>query len=146
MCLLMQETWIWSLDQEDPLEKEMTIHSGILPWEIPWTEETGRLQSMRSQRVGHDLATKQQQQTLPVISSHKSNSLFFHGFQKAFFLLMVCNEGERKEKKNKNKRRKGSRRETRRGDVICMKSILKTIIDQKGLQIHKIHYCLSSFS
>ena len=60
----MQEMWIWSLDQEDPLEKEMTTHSSILPWEIPWTEEPGGLQSMRSQRVGHGLATKQQQ-TLP---------------------------------------------------------------------------------
>ena len=87
----------------------MTIHSGILPWEIPWTEEPGGLQSMRSQRVGHDLATKQQQQTLPVISSHKSNSLFFHGFQKALFLLMVRNEGERKEKKkNKTREEKGA--------------------------------------
>ena len=43
---------------EDPLEKEMAIHSSILAWEISWTEEPGRLQSMRSQRVGHDLATK----------------------------------------------------------------------------------------
>ena len=60
----MQEMWIWSLDQEDPLEKEMTTHNSILPWEIPWTEEPGGLQSMRSQRVGHGLATKQQQ-TLP---------------------------------------------------------------------------------
>ena len=37
----MQEMWIWSLDQEDPLEKEMTTHNSILPWEIPWTEEPG---------------------------------------------------------------------------------------------------------
>jgi len=42
-----------SLDWEDPLEKEMTTHSSILAWEIPWTEEPGRLQSMGSQRVGH---------------------------------------------------------------------------------------------
>ena len=41
--------------QEDPLEKEMATHSSILPWEIPWTEEAGRLQSMEWQRVGHDL-------------------------------------------------------------------------------------------
>jgi len=40
--------------QEDPLAKEMVIHSGILAWKIPWTEEPGRLQSMASQRVGHD--------------------------------------------------------------------------------------------
>ena len=42
----MQETWLWSLDQEDPLEKEMATHSSILAWEIPWTEEPGGLQSM----------------------------------------------------------------------------------------------------
>ena len=50
------------LGQEDPLEKEMATHSSILAWGIPWTEEPGRLQSMGLQRVGHDLATKQQQQ------------------------------------------------------------------------------------
>ena len=50
----MQETRIQSLGREDPLEKEMTTHSSILAWKIPWTEEPGRLQSMESQRVGHD--------------------------------------------------------------------------------------------
>ena len=50
----MQETWVRSLGQEDPLEKEMAIHSSILAWKIPWMEEPGRLQSMGSQRVGHD--------------------------------------------------------------------------------------------
>ena len=44
---------------EDPLEKEMATHSSILAWRVPWTEEPGRLQSMGSQRVGHDLGTKQ---------------------------------------------------------------------------------------
>ena len=47
---------------EEPLEKEMTTHSSILVWEIPWTEEPGGLQTMGLQRVGHDLATKQEQQ------------------------------------------------------------------------------------
>ena len=51
----------WSLGGEDPLEKEMATHSNIPTWRIPWTEEPGRLQSMGSQRIGHDLATKQQQ-------------------------------------------------------------------------------------
>ena len=51
---VMQETWVPSLDQEDPLEKGMATHSGILAWRIPWAEEPGRLQSMGSQRVGHD--------------------------------------------------------------------------------------------
>ena len=50
---VMQETWIRSLEQEDPLEKEMASHSSILAWRIPWTEEPGRLQSMELQRVGH---------------------------------------------------------------------------------------------
>ena len=50
----MQEAWVLSLGQEDPLEKEMTTHSSILAWRIPWMEEPGRLQSMGSQRVRHD--------------------------------------------------------------------------------------------
>ena len=45
-----QETWVWSLGQEDPLEKEVTTHSSILAWEIPRTEEPGRLQSMGLQK------------------------------------------------------------------------------------------------
>ena len=57
----MRETWVQSLGWEDPLEKEMAIRSSILAWEIPWTEETGGLESMGSQRVRHDLATEQQQ-------------------------------------------------------------------------------------
>ena len=50
----MWETWVRSLGREDPLEKEMANHSSILAWRIPWTEEPGGLQSMVSQRVGHD--------------------------------------------------------------------------------------------
>ena len=53
----MWETWVQSLGQEDPLEKAMAIHSGTIAWKIPWTEEPGWLQSMWSQRVGHDCAT-----------------------------------------------------------------------------------------
>ena len=49
-----QETWVQSLGQEDPLEKGMAIHSSILAWRIPWTEEPGELQSMRSKRLGQD--------------------------------------------------------------------------------------------
>ena len=47
----MQETWVQSLGQEDPLEKEMGTHSSTLAWKIPWMDEPGRLQSMGSQRV-----------------------------------------------------------------------------------------------
>ena len=48
------EAWVQSLDWEDPLEKEMATHSNSLAWKIPWPEEPGGLQSMGSQRVGHD--------------------------------------------------------------------------------------------
>ena len=54
-CLsTMRETRVQSLGREDPLEKEMAIHSSTIAWKIPWTEEPGRLPSMGSQRVGHD--------------------------------------------------------------------------------------------
>ena len=53
----MWETGVWSLDWEDPLEKEMAIHFRTIAWKIPWTEEPGRLQSMGSQRVRHNWAT-----------------------------------------------------------------------------------------
>ena len=54
----MQETQVRSPGWEDPLEKGMVTHSSILAWRILWTQEPGRLQSMGSQRVGHNLATK----------------------------------------------------------------------------------------
>ena len=54
--LAMQETWVFSLDQEDPLENGRATHSNILAWEIPWTEEPSSLQSMWSQRVWHNWA------------------------------------------------------------------------------------------
>ena len=53
----MRETWVRSLGREDPLEKEMATHSSTLAWKILWKEKPGRLQSMGSQRVGHDWAT-----------------------------------------------------------------------------------------
>ena len=53
-CLpAVRETWVQSLGQEDPLEKEVAIYSSTLAWKTPWTEEPGGLQSMGSQRVGH---------------------------------------------------------------------------------------------
>ena len=51
---VMQETWVWSMGLEDPLEKGMATHSSILAWRIPWTEEPGGIRSMRSQRVRYD--------------------------------------------------------------------------------------------
>ena len=50
----MKEARVQSLGQEDPLEEEMSTHSSLLAWKIPWTEEAGGLQFMESQRVGHD--------------------------------------------------------------------------------------------
>ena len=55
----MQEMQVQSLGREDSLEKEMAAHSSILAWKIPWTEETGGLPSMGSQRIRHELATEQ---------------------------------------------------------------------------------------
>ena len=54
----IQKSWVQPLGQEDPLEKEMTTHSSILAWRIPWTENSGGLQSMGSQRVEYNLVTK----------------------------------------------------------------------------------------
>ena len=50
----VRETWVRALGWEDPLEKEMAIHSSTVAWKIPWTEEPGMLQSMGLQRVGHN--------------------------------------------------------------------------------------------
>ena len=61
----MQETQVQSLGQKDPLEKEMSMHSSILAWRVPWTEEPGRLPSTGSQRFGHDWATEWQQPLPP---------------------------------------------------------------------------------
>ena len=61
----MQETWVQSLGWEDLLEKEMATHSGILAWEIPWTEKPGRVQSIGLQRARHDLVTEHEHILLP---------------------------------------------------------------------------------
>ena len=50
----MQEIWVQSLGQEDPLEREVATHSSVLVWKIPWTEEPGGLPTMGLHRVGHD--------------------------------------------------------------------------------------------
>ena len=88
----MQEMQVQSLGQEDPLEKEMASHSSIFAWEMPWTEEPGGLQSMGSQRVENNLATKPPPPILrkPLKNSsyylkYSGNSLVFFFFK--FFLL-----------------------------------------------------------
>ena len=82
----MQETWVPSLGRKDPLGKGMATHSSFLAWKIPWTEEPGRLQSKGSQRVGHDLATKQQQQYNIFSSTHFRIILFHCHFIYFYFL------------------------------------------------------------
>ena len=59
ICLPMQETWVRSLGQEDPLEKEVAAHSSVVAWRIPWTEEPGGLQPTGSGRNGRGLVAKQ---------------------------------------------------------------------------------------
>ena len=66
----LQETWVQSLGWEDLLEEEMATLSSILAWRIPWTEEPGRLQSIGSQRVGHDRVTNTHAHT-HIFSVHK---------------------------------------------------------------------------
>ena len=67
----MREIQVQSLGQEDPLEKEMATHSSTLAWRIPWTEEHGKLQSMGSQRVGHDwLFTFSKNFSVPIIQGN----------------------------------------------------------------------------
>ena len=71
----MQETWVPSLGQEDPLKKRMAICSSILAWRIPWTEEPGGLQSMALQRASHDWVTKHACMNLPL---QESNHMLLH--------------------------------------------------------------------
>ena len=70
----MQEMWVQSPGQEDPLEKGIANHRSILALEIPWTEEPGKPQSMGHKRVGHDWATKQQREHLSSIPEFSPNS------------------------------------------------------------------------
>ena len=75
----MQETRVQSLGREDTLEKGMATHSSILAWKTPWTKEPGGLQSMGLQRVGHNLATEQQQF---LFLGFIMDSIFSNGFIK----------------------------------------------------------------
>ena len=80
-CLpAMQETWLRSLGQEDPLEKEMATHSSTLAWKIPWIEKPGRLQSMGSQS-----------QTRLSNFTFNHVQIFFQGLLSINFLITVCN-------------------------------------------------------
>ena len=85
----VQETLVRSLGWEDPLEKGMATHSGILAWEIPWTEEPGRLQSVGLQTIRRDLATKQEHKhTHTHMYTHTHfNSRLLSGFSFSVFRL-----------------------------------------------------------
>ena len=84
--LAKQETWVQPLGQEGSLEEEMAPHSSILAWKIPWTDQSGGQQPMGCWRVGHDLATKQEQSNrdLP-FSTWNSAQRCFHCFLFSFF-------------------------------------------------------------
>ena len=86
----MQEMAVQSLSQEDSLEKEKATHSSILAWEIPWTEEPDGLQSVGSQRVGHDWATD------TFIFSFAKNVVkilpYLFSFLKNFYLFLIIKE------------------------------------------------------
>ena len=71
----MQETQVWSLGREDPLEKEMAPHSSILAWKIPWTEDPVRLQSMGLQRIGHNWVTSLLLHSLHLATEQKQRLL-----------------------------------------------------------------------
>ena len=94
-----RETQVPSLGREDPLEKEMATHSSILAWRIPWTEEPGGLSSMSSERVGHSLATEQQQPNtsftlywlfLLYLNSYPNKQQFYHLSIKSFLPSVFC--------------------------------------------------------
>ena len=90
----MQETQVWSLGWEDPLEKGMATHSSILPWRILWTEEPGGLKSMGSQRFRNNWATN---------SPYCSNIGICHCFREPWFLLKSKSLGEEAQTSGVNK-------------------------------------------
>ena len=96
-CLQCWETWVQSLVWEDSLEQEMATHSSILVWKIPWMEEPCRLQSIGSQRVGHNRATNIKRGsyffiyriivTLKILSPRSSSVVLMNCFTHIFLIL-----------------------------------------------------------
>ena len=84
ICLPLQDMWVWSQSQKDALEKEMAIHSSILAWEILWMGEPGRLQSMGSQRVGHDF--KRLNNNNPYTPQTRCSTLIFSSCTASFHI------------------------------------------------------------
>ena len=88
----MRETRVWFLGWEDPLEKEMAIHSSTLAWKIPWMEEPDRLQSMGSQRVRHDWATSLSLSLSETISRSihvAANGIVSYFFESMYHILFI---------------------------------------------------------
>ena len=94
----MQEMWVQFLGWEDSLKKEMASHSSILAWEIPWTEEPGRLQSIGVARVRHDWASKQP----PCTDTHTLKYKYKHTYDSSIQILqlnyMLQNKGVKNSK------------------------------------------------
>ena len=88
----MRETWVRSLDREDPLEKEMATHSSILAWRIPWTEKPGRLQSTGSQRVGYNWVTSPSPS--PCVPKDKNHSFGYSFTHKNHFVSWSISLGQ----------------------------------------------------
>ena len=86
----IRETWVWSLDWEDPLEEDMAAHSNILAWRIPRTEDPGGLQSMGSQRVGYDCDFQLVNKNFPFYCNPIYHFFhFIHSLKKNFFLIVL---------------------------------------------------------
>ena len=83
----IQETWVLSLGQEDPLEEGMATHSSIFAWRIYWTEEPGRLQFMGSERVGHDWSTNTSLQ----VNEKLHSDLIYFGYNTMYFGFLCVN-------------------------------------------------------
>ena len=85
-----QKTRVQSLGREDPLEKKMTTHSTILAWEIPWTEEPGRLQSEESQRVRQNSMTKHSTADPDTGKFSKIHKCFWERLEQSYFEAQLC--------------------------------------------------------
>ena len=89
----MWETWVQSLNWEDPLEEGIAPHSSTLAWKIPWTEKPGGIRSMGSQGVRHDLETEQHDTLYTHEFSHYPQTQGF-SVSEAAFIFFHCNGGE----------------------------------------------------
>ena len=122
-----QEMWVWSLGWEDPLEEGMATYSSILAWRIPWTEEPGELQSMLSQRVGHDWSDLAclQTRTMPGLGEKK-------GYLGTFSVNGIYGQKIQVKKKHPETKTKTPKTYPLLPQVSC-RSIVLNIIDHKWI-------------